>query len=314
MRRSNLWAVLALGAIGARAESGHSPMPLPSYHYGAKIPVSCLNRSIDTGEHIQDEKNELQYIPFPVCNETGKPLELLYGVEEGIQSPYHISSHGAVNTPLIRKLHRTQLHDSLHHRSLLPSARILHPQRRTPHLPSTFPTSTRYNHCTRRALHARVYPSYLRAGRHPTALAPPHLHPPQHSPALDAETPPAPTRLGGARLGRRLLDLAALAHDGPRGADEEAGHRRPPPAQLQRALVPDALAADDQRQGRVGRHGRPRLRIDAVLLPRQLRRRRRRLHRLVLGRRPAEARQGPWVGWCDAAGLWHAGRGQREIG
>lgn len=24
----------------------HSRIPLPSYHYGAKIPVSCLNRSM----------------------------------------------------------------------------------------------------------------------------------------------------------------------------------------------------------------------------------------------------------------------------
>lgn len=37
----------------------------------------------DTGEHIQDEKHNLKYIPFPTCNETGKPLELQYGVEEG---------------------------------------------------------------------------------------------------------------------------------------------------------------------------------------------------------------------------------------
>lgn len=38
----------------------------------------------ETGEHITDEKNELQYIPFPVCEETGKPLELAYGIEEGM--------------------------------------------------------------------------------------------------------------------------------------------------------------------------------------------------------------------------------------
>jgi hypothetical protein len=30
---------------GVRAEE-HSKIPLPSYHYGAKIPVSCLNRSM----------------------------------------------------------------------------------------------------------------------------------------------------------------------------------------------------------------------------------------------------------------------------
>ncbi|RDW91009.1 hypothetical protein BP5796_02174 [Coleophoma crateriformis] len=85
MRQSDIWAVaacLALSLVGANAAKEHSPIPLPSYHYGAKIPVSCLNRSIDTGEHIEDDKNQLQYIPFPVCNETGKPLELQYGIEE----------------------------------------------------------------------------------------------------------------------------------------------------------------------------------------------------------------------------------------
>lgn len=38
----------------------------------------------DTGEHMTNEKNELEYIPFPICNETRKPLELQYGVEEGM--------------------------------------------------------------------------------------------------------------------------------------------------------------------------------------------------------------------------------------
>jgi hypothetical protein len=47
---------------------------------------SCANamRDSDTGEHISNEKNELQYIPFPICNETGKPLELQYGIEDGM--------------------------------------------------------------------------------------------------------------------------------------------------------------------------------------------------------------------------------------
>ncbi|GAP84730.1 hypothetical protein SAMD00023353_0800330 [Rosellinia necatrix] len=54
---------------------------LPSYHYGAPIPVECMNRSIETGEHIQNALDEIQWIPFPVCNETGKPLEFHYGIE-----------------------------------------------------------------------------------------------------------------------------------------------------------------------------------------------------------------------------------------
>lgn len=39
-----LWcAMLMLGAVSAEE---HTKIPLPSYHYGAKIPVSCLNRSM----------------------------------------------------------------------------------------------------------------------------------------------------------------------------------------------------------------------------------------------------------------------------
>ncbi|TVY44780.1 hypothetical protein LSUB1_G000607, partial [Lachnellula subtilissima] len=77
------WIIAILGSalLGIVQAEDHAQIPLPSYHYGASIPVSCLNRSIDTGEHMTNEKNELEYIPFPICNETGKPLELQYGVE-----------------------------------------------------------------------------------------------------------------------------------------------------------------------------------------------------------------------------------------
>ena len=53
------------------------------YKYGDPIPVTCLNRSIETGEHLEDDKGRLQYVPFPTCNETGRPLELYFGVEKG---------------------------------------------------------------------------------------------------------------------------------------------------------------------------------------------------------------------------------------
>ncbi|KAN0104225.1 hypothetical protein V8E51_009970 [Hyaloscypha variabilis] len=86
-RTGSGWRRIGMGMLGAVMLGGamaeeHSKIPLPSYHYGAKIPVECLNRSIETGEHISNEKNELQYIPFPICEETGKPLELAYGVED----------------------------------------------------------------------------------------------------------------------------------------------------------------------------------------------------------------------------------------
>ena len=40
-----------------------------------------LTEHSETGEHIENEKHELQWIPFPVCNETGKSLEFHYGRE-----------------------------------------------------------------------------------------------------------------------------------------------------------------------------------------------------------------------------------------
>lgn len=35
----------------------------------------------ETGEHIENSAHEIQWVPFPVCNETGKPLEFHYGIE-----------------------------------------------------------------------------------------------------------------------------------------------------------------------------------------------------------------------------------------
>jgi hypothetical protein len=48
-RWRNWLAILGIGMVfglgGVKAEE-HSKIPLPSYHYGAKIPVECLNRSM----------------------------------------------------------------------------------------------------------------------------------------------------------------------------------------------------------------------------------------------------------------------------
>ncbi|CRG91402.1 hypothetical protein PISL3812_08450 [Talaromyces islandicus] len=54
------------------------------YSHGQQIPVSCLNRTVDSGEHIEDKLGHLQYISFPTCNETSLPLALRYGVTETI--------------------------------------------------------------------------------------------------------------------------------------------------------------------------------------------------------------------------------------
>lgn len=74
-----LLVVLLAGYVTASAVG-----PLPFYSVGDAIPVSCLNRTIETGEHVTNEKGELQYVPFPTCSETGRPLELYFGVEKGM--------------------------------------------------------------------------------------------------------------------------------------------------------------------------------------------------------------------------------------
>lgn len=40
-----------------------------------------ISRGSEDGVHVENEKEEIQWIPFPVCNETNKPLEFQYGVE-----------------------------------------------------------------------------------------------------------------------------------------------------------------------------------------------------------------------------------------
>ncbi|KAF2094309.1 hypothetical protein NA57DRAFT_46975 [Rhizodiscina lignyota] len=60
-----------------------SVTPSPSaYKVGDPVPVTCLNRTTDTGEHVEDETTgQLQYIPFPTCLETKRPLAFAFGVE-----------------------------------------------------------------------------------------------------------------------------------------------------------------------------------------------------------------------------------------
>jgi hypothetical protein len=51
-RKGVLGSILTIGAValafatGASGQEHRKTLPLPSYHYGAKIPVTCLNRSM----------------------------------------------------------------------------------------------------------------------------------------------------------------------------------------------------------------------------------------------------------------------------
>jgi hypothetical protein len=73
---ASLLVALFANIVSAAHDDG-----LPSYHYGAPIPVECMRRSSETGEHLEDEKHQLEWMPFPVCEETGRPLEFHYGTE-----------------------------------------------------------------------------------------------------------------------------------------------------------------------------------------------------------------------------------------
>ncbi|KAJ4982550.1 Glucose-6-phosphate isomerase [Stagonosporopsis vannaccii] len=78
----SFWAALASAVSGQAALKGLEDAR--GYNPGEAIPVTCLNRTIETGEHITDVNGQLQYIAFPTCNETGRPLELFFGIEREV--------------------------------------------------------------------------------------------------------------------------------------------------------------------------------------------------------------------------------------
>ncbi|CAI5756399.1 unnamed protein product [Candida verbasci] len=51
------------------------------YIIGQDIPFDCIQRNIDTGEHIF-EQNKIVYGPPPKCLESSKPLTFKYGIEQ----------------------------------------------------------------------------------------------------------------------------------------------------------------------------------------------------------------------------------------
>ncbi|OWB58225.1 hypothetical protein B5S28_g4229 [[Candida] boidinii] len=55
------------------------------YSKGQKIPLSCISRQIDNGEHKFDSNGNIMYSEFPRCLETGEPLTFQYGVNEDIK-------------------------------------------------------------------------------------------------------------------------------------------------------------------------------------------------------------------------------------
>ncbi|KAL5343877.1 hypothetical protein BJX70DRAFT_2107 [Aspergillus crustosus] len=75
------WALLAgVSCLPQISSAGRAD----GYTRGQPMPVTCLNRTIDSGEHIIDDLGKLQFIPFPTCKETSSPLALRYGVTETV--------------------------------------------------------------------------------------------------------------------------------------------------------------------------------------------------------------------------------------
>lgn len=83
--------LLAFSATLAPAVAQVSPIePYPDqssgavsgYNYGDSIPVECIQRNIETGEHKFDEAGAIVYAPFPNCFETDAPLTLKYNVDD----------------------------------------------------------------------------------------------------------------------------------------------------------------------------------------------------------------------------------------
>ncbi|CCH46382.1 putative secreted protein [Wickerhamomyces ciferrii] len=67
-----------------QTKNSKSPTVIP-FQKGESLPISCISRNIDNGEHKFDEKDNIIYESFPVCQETGEPFTLKYG-ESGVKN------------------------------------------------------------------------------------------------------------------------------------------------------------------------------------------------------------------------------------
>lgn len=56
--------------------------PLSGYKRGDSIPIECIQRNIETGEHKFDESGDIMYAPFPNCFETDESLNLRFNTDE----------------------------------------------------------------------------------------------------------------------------------------------------------------------------------------------------------------------------------------
>lgn len=86
-----LTAASALMPVAAELPVHIEPFPhIPKnaqvigYNYGDEIPIECIKRNMETGEHLFDDNKNIIYAPFPKCFDTDAPLTLKYGVDENV--------------------------------------------------------------------------------------------------------------------------------------------------------------------------------------------------------------------------------------
>lgn len=88
MKHLTLLCALAGGVLGTQffplTRDGELPKIQP-YAPGQEVLIDCIQRNIETGEHVFDKNERIVYSAFPVCKETNKPLMLRYGVSEDVK-------------------------------------------------------------------------------------------------------------------------------------------------------------------------------------------------------------------------------------
>ncbi|KAF8464021.1 hypothetical protein BDZ91DRAFT_697919 [Kalaharituber pfeilii] len=78
IRRGLLASLLPFFLLSQPSTAAEKGLQKTYYHPGNLLDISCLNRTIDTGEHVSDSHGTLQYLPFPTCSETNLPLQLSF--------------------------------------------------------------------------------------------------------------------------------------------------------------------------------------------------------------------------------------------
>ena len=90
MLRSIILCLLSCNAVLA---SKYQPYPISDldsttykpYTKGQPVPLQCIRRQIDTGEHVFDKEGNIVFAPFMNCLETNAPFSLSYMEDSNVK-------------------------------------------------------------------------------------------------------------------------------------------------------------------------------------------------------------------------------------